>query len=194
MKFVSIIILMFIYTFSFSQEDTLDLLALNILAPYNYTIDSSWIENHNAIVDRKELEFIHSLDSALIVSTNHKFIHAIIHSLLAMRHDSGYQVIIKHFASKGYCRPSSPFAGIKYPVKEAILSADKSHWPFFREFLLQSNYFEKEINDDDIGLYRILLLSGKATECDIWKVPFKPSAIFRSNLQAILGDHIIFNY
>lgn len=193
MKFVFITILMFVYIFSFSQGDTLDLLALNIRAPYNYTIDSSWIEHHKTIADRKELAFIHSLDSALIASTNHKFIHAIIQSLLVMRHDSGYQVIVKHLKSKGYHRPSSPLAGTKYPVIEAILSADKSHWPFFREFLLKSNYFEKEIDLDDIFFYNTLLLSGNP-HCDIWKVPFKPSSTFRSNLQAILGDHIIFNY
>lgn len=193
MRFVSIIVLMSFYTFSISQEDTSDLLLLHINAPYNFSNDSSWIENHNTIISWKEIEYIHTLDSALVNAKNHKFIHAIIRSLLIMRHDSGYQVIVKHLKSKGYHRPSSPLAGTKYPVIEAILSADKSHWPFFREFLLKSNYFEKEIDLDDIFFYRTLLLAGNP-HCDIWKVPFKPSSTFRSNLQAILGDHIIFNY
>ena len=184
---------MFIYTLAISQVDTSDLELLNIKDLYSYDIDSSWLENHIISIDNKELDFISSLDSTLLTATNHQFIHAIIHVLLKMRNDSGYQIIIKHLKSKGYHRPSSPLADTKYPVIDAILSADKSHLPFFREFLLKSNYFESEIDQRDIFFYRTLFLSGNY-QCDKWIVPFKPSATFRTNLQAILDTHVIFNY
>jgi hypothetical protein len=193
MKNISLILLLFIYTFSFCQEDSIDLAQLNIKAPYNFNNDSVWVEKINSILNLKELDYIHSLDSALNLATNHRFIHSIIHSLLIMRHDSGYQVIVNHLKSKSYHRPSSPLAGNKYPIIEAILSADKSHLPFFREFLFKSNYFEKEINPEDIFFYRTLLLTGYP-ECDTWKVSTKPSTIFRNNLQSILDLHVIFNY
>ena len=193
MKFISIIALMSICGLSISQADTSDLILLNIKAPYNYSNDSNWIENYKDIIDQNELEFISSLDSALTCTTNPEFIHSIIHTLLSIRHDSGYQVIFKHLKSKGYHRTSSPLGGIKYPVIEAILNDDKSQFPFITEFLLKSHYFEQEIDPNDIFFYRTLMLSGIPV-CDVWIVPFKPSEIFKSNLKAILDTHIIFNY
>ncbi len=193
MKWISLMLFLVNYTVSVGQKDSFDLTQIGYKEPYNFNSDSVWVEGIKAISNIKEIEYIHSLDSALNVATNHRFIHAIINQLLIMRHDSGYQVIVKYLKSKSYTRPSSPLGGRKYPIIESILSADHSHLPFFREFLFKSNYFEKEINPEDIYFYRYLMLSGYP-ECDTWKVSSQPSEIFRKNIESILDIHIVFNY
>lgn len=193
MKWISLMLFLFHYTVSVGQKDSFDLTQIGYKEPYNFNSDSVWVEGIKAISNIKEIEYIHSLDSALNVATNHRFIHAIINQLLIMRHDSGYQVIVKYLKSKSYIRPSSPLSGEKYPVMEAILSADKSEWPFFRDFLFASGYFETEVNPNDIFFYRTILLSGSPA-CETWELSSKPSEIFRKNIESILDIHIVFNY